>query len=380
MEGHQDGLRAEVASFAADFGATYHADVLAGRDSPDRLWEALARRGWLGLHLPAKVGGGGRGLAETAVVVEELAAAGSPVLGMLFSPGVVGAVLAAHATPDQARRWLEPVARGRLRAAFALTELDAGSNTHAIATRARRTGGGHVLRGEKHWVSGADRAALLLVLAVTEPARDDARAQLTLFAVDREAPGVRLSPMPTAIEVPERQFAVSLDEVAISDDRRIGASGQGLRVAFSGMSVERVLTGALCVGIGRHALGLAARRVTDRQVWGRPLGGHQGVAHPLADAWIRLEAAGTMVARAAAEHDAGLPAARAANVAKYLGAEAGGEALDRAIQVHGGLGVAPETGLTRYWWLVRTLRIGPVAQELVLNDVAERCLGLPRPA
>jgi alkylation response protein AidB-like acyl-CoA dehydrogenase len=322
-------IRETVATIANRYGPEYTRRCSEEERPPVELWDELAAAGYLGVNIPADYDGGGLGMTELAAVGEELAFAGTPLLLILVSPAIAGSVLARHGSPEQRERWLRGIGRGDLRMAFAITEPDAGSNTHNLATKATRVDGGFRLRGTKVFISGVEMAHALFVVARTGE-RDAATGygRLSLFVVDVDAPGL------------ERQQ---------------------------------------CTGIGRQALDRAAAYARERVVWDAPIGSHQGVAHPLAEAKIELELARTMTRKACALYDAGAKGAgEASNMAKFAAAEAGIKCVDRAIQTHGGNGVALEYGLADLWWGVRTAKIAPVSQEMILNYVAEHSLRLPR--
>ncbi|MDO8187795.1 acyl-CoA dehydrogenase family protein [Conexibacter sp. JD483] len=373
-------LREAVAAIAGDFGHAYFRRVTDAVEPPRELWKALAAHGYLGVNIPAEYDGGGLGLVELAIVGEELAAAGCPLLPLLVSPGIAGTLLARHGSPAQKQRWLRGLGDGSAHYAFAITEPDAGSNSHRIATRARRAddGRGWLLRGTKTYISGVEDCQALLVMARTGDGDEQGRGGLSLFIVDVDAPGLERQVIETVMRAPERQWTLFFDDVEVGEERLLGGVGEGLRVGFDGLNPERVLAAATCNGIGRYALAKASAYACERAVWGQPIGAHQGVAHPLAEAKIALEAARLMTAQAAALHDAAAPAGEAANMAKLLAADAGALALDRAIQAHGGNGLSVEYGLADLWWIVRLLRIAPVSREMVLNYVAQHSLGLPR--
>jgi alkylation response protein AidB-like acyl-CoA dehydrogenase len=258
-----------------------------------------------------------------------------------------------------------------------LTEPDAGSNSHNISTVARLEGDKYVLNGQKCYISGIDQSELALVVAKSG-VDERGRGRLTLLMVDPKSEGISYQPIDTALEEPEKQFTVYFDNVEVPVENRIGGEGEGLRVAFDGLNPERILSAAVSVGVGRYALEKATAYARERKVWSVPIGAHQAIAHPLAQAKVQLEQAKLMMQRAAALYDAGLPAGEASNMAKLAAAEAGVACLDRAIQTHGGNGVAIEYELTQYWWLLRLQLIAPVSREMVLNFVAEQSLGLPR--
>jgi alkylation response protein AidB-like acyl-CoA dehydrogenase len=324
-------------------------------------------------------GGGGGGITELAIVCEEVAAQGCPMLLILVSAAICAEVVARFGTTEQRERWLPGLAAGD-KMVFAITEPDAGSNSHRLSTTARRDGDVYRLRGTKTFISGVDEAAAVLVVART--GQDDrGRAELSLAVVDTDAPGLEATLIPIEIASPETQYLVHFDDVEVPADRLIGDEGEGLRQIFFGLNPERIMSACISAGIGRYALDKASSYATDRVVWDVPIGAHQGIAHPLAMAKVELELARLMIAKAAWLHDHdGDPAAagEAANMAKYAAAEAGLHCLDTAIQAHGGNGLASEYGLADLWGLARLLRIAPVSREMILNFVAQQSLGLPR--
>jgi alkylation response protein AidB-like acyl-CoA dehydrogenase len=369
-------LRESVSNLAHRFGHRYFAEVVASEEPPAEFWAALGEHGFLGPSIAERYGGGGAGLTELAIVEEEISAAGMPLLKMLISPAVAGAIVERHGDEAQKQRWLPGMAAGTGRFSLAVTEPDAGSNTHKISTRARREGDGYVLTGTKVYSSGLEDSQWVLVLARTGEA--DGRAQLSLFMVEVDHPRLERQRIPVAMRAPEHTFTLMFDEVDVPADRLIGAEGEALGTVFSGLNAERIMSAALCVGVGRYALEKAARYGREREVWGRPIGAHQGVSHPLAEAHVNLEAARLMMMKAAALQDAGAPAGEAANMAKLLAADAGTKALDQAIQAHGGNGIADEYGLADLYFIVRLQRIAPVSREMILNYIAQHSLGLPR--
>lgn len=369
-------LRATVARIASDFGHEYFMKQTRAGEPPTELWRTLGEKGFLGVYLPEEYGGGGMGVWALAIVAEELAAAGCPLLPIVFSQAICGNLIAKHGT-DKQRARVEGIARGETKFSFAITEPDAGSNMHRISTTARRVGDSYVLQGTKTFISGVEDADAIVVVARTGQT-DHGKALLSLFIVEPDAPGLERQLVPTAIEAPEKQWQLFFDDVELGADSLLGVENEGLRSVFDGLNPERVLGASISIGIGRYALDKATRYVNERDVWGTPIGTHQGIAHPLAEARIELEAARLMTEKAARLLDAGLPAGEAANMAKYLAAEAGVHCLDRAIQCHGGNGVSIEYGLTDMWWLMRLMHIAPVSREMVLNYVAEHSLGLPK--
>jgi alkylation response protein AidB-like acyl-CoA dehydrogenase len=372
-------LREAVAGIAAGFGPAYIREKVEAKEPPTELWEALAERGYLGVNIPEEYDGGGRGLTELAAVGEELAKAGCPLLLLLVSPAIAGSVLARHGTPEQKERWLRGIGRADLRVAFAITEPDAGTNTHNLSTRAERRNGSYVLRGTKTFISGVEDAHALLVVARTGTNEESGRGLLSLFMVDTDAPGLERQVVPTAPRNADRQWQLFFDDVEVDADRLVGPEHAGLAVVFDGLNPERIMTAALAIGAARRALEQAAEYARERVVWNGPIGSHQGISHPLAEAKIELELAALMNRKACALYDAGARGAgEASNMAKYAAVEAAIHSVDQAIQTHGGNGVALEYGLTDMWWGIRTMRIAPVSREMILNYVAEHSLGLPR--
>jgi len=374
----QLALREAVCGIARSFGPAYFQEQVDDGGSCDDLWSALGEKGYLGVHLPETYGGGGLGLCELAIVVEETAIAGCPLASILFSPGVTGTILDRSASPEQKERWLPDVASGRARLSFAITEPDAGSNAHRITTTAQRRGEVYVLNGQKVFITGMERADWVMVVARTSVDGASGRGRLSVFVVDADAPGISRTKIRTVMNQPDQSWHVFFDDVEVPAANRVGAEGEGLAVAFTGLNTERILTSSLCTGIGRYALAKAAAYARERCVWGAPIGSHQAVAHPLARAHINLQAALLMTAEACRRYDAGAEVGERANMAKYLGAAAGLEALDAAIAVHGGNGVTHEYQLATYFFIVRMLNMGPVSKEMILNFVAEHSLGLPR--
>ena len=366
-------IRQSTAAIADRYGHGYYAERAREGGHIAELWGELGQAGLLGVHLPAEYGGGGAGLAELTVVTEELAAHGLPLLIAVISPAICGSILAAHASDAMKASWLPGLADGTRRMAFALTEPDAGSNSRNVSTTARRAGPGWVISGGKYYISAADECEALLLVA-----RDDSVAGgLSLFVVPTGAPGLTLTPIPTALVSPDRQFTVFLDDVAVGEDALIGVAGQGFRQVFAGLNPERILAAALCNGVGRYAVAKAAEYARQRKVWSEPIGAHQGIAHPLAQAHVGVELARLATERAAELFDAGQDAAEAANIAKLAAADAALAALDQAIQTHGGNGLALEYGLADLWFVTRLMRTAPVSREMVLNYLATHSLGLP---
>jgi alkylation response protein AidB-like acyl-CoA dehydrogenase len=370
----QTMLREAVAVLAAKYGHR-HVQEQSGRPGqPDPLWDDLRDSGFIGVNVSTEHGGGGCGVTELSIVSEELAAAGCPSMMTVVSGGLCVPLIETFGTDAQKARWLPDLARGAAMA-FALTESDAGSNTHAITTTASRHGDRWVVRGEKVYTSGLEQAANVLVVARVAA---DAGSGLSMFIVPVDAPGLDKRELATAVDTSERQYVMHLDDVAVDAGSLLGEVGAGLKQLFVGLTSERIMAASLCNGLARYCLDKAVTYANEREVWGRPIGAHQGIAHPIAEAAIDLEAARTLTWRAAASYDAGVDAGFLGDAAKHLAARAAARSLDVAVQTHGGNGLAYEYGLAHLWGLVRLYSIAPVSKEMVLSAVAHRVLGLPK--
>lgn len=373
----QELLRESVRKIVSKYGAAYYQAQSKSNLRADELWNELGANGFLGVNIPEEYGGSGLGISELMWVSEEAASLGCPLLLMLVSPAICGTIISRFGDAGQRQRFLPGLALGE-KMAFAITEPNAGSNSHELEARAVRVDGGFRLKGTKYYISGFDEAEHVLVVTRTGQNERTGRAELGLFVVDTQSPGLGADNIPMEICAPEKQFTLHFDDVFVEKDRLLGEPGEGLKQVFVGLQPERILGASISNGLGRYALGKAAKYATDRQVWGKPIGAHQGVAHPLAQAKIQLELARLMTQKAAWLYDQGLDAAEAANIAKFAAAEAGISALDHAIQAHGGNGLASEFGLAHLWGMARLLRTAPVSREMILNYVAQHSLRLPR--
>jgi len=377
----QTMLRQAVRAVAARYGHRYYAERARAGAKTDELWNELAAAGFLGVNVPAEHGGGGMGISELAIVLEELAAEGCPLLLMVVSPAICATIVARFGSEEQKQQWLPRFGSGELKMAFAITEPDAGSNSHRIATTATRDGDLYRLQGTKYYISGADEAESVLVVTRTGIDEGTGRGRLSLFVVDLDSPGLDKTLIPVEIVAPEKQFTLFFDNVEVPAARLVGTEGDGLRQVFVGLNPERIMSAAMANGVARYALEKAAAYARDRSVWGTPIARHQGIAHPLAKAKIEVELARLMCQKAAwacdSDAEAGL-AGEAANMAKYAAAEAALGALDQAVQTHGGNGLASEYGLADMWGMTRLLRTAPVSREMILNFVAQHSLQLPK--
>ncbi len=373
----QELLRSSVAALGQRYGHSYYVSKAKADEHTDELWAEAAKLGYLGVSVPESYGGGGAGITELAIVTEELAAAGCPLLLLVVSPAIVATIVARHGTEPQRAAYLPGLADGTLKACFAITEPDAGSNFHNLATVARRDGSDYVLSGRKVYISGVDECGFVLVVARMADERTG-RLQPALFLVPTDNPGLSFTKIDMEIVSPENQFMLFLDDVRVPADALIGESAEtGLPALFTGLNPERITVAAMGVGMGRYALGRASAYTLSRSVWGRSIGSHQGVSHPLAHAAIQVELARLMVAKAAALYDAGrdIEAGVAANMAKYASSEAAFLAVDTAIQAHGGNGMTTEYGVATMMGGARAGRIAPVSREMILNFVAQHVLG-----
>jgi alkylation response protein AidB-like acyl-CoA dehydrogenase len=371
-------LRSAVASMAGKYGHEYiWAKAKAGEKTTE-LWAEAGKAGFLGVAVPEQYGGGGGGMGDLSIVLEELGAAGCPLLMMVVSPAICGTVISRFGTDGQKEEWLPGIADGSTTMAFAITEPDAGSNSHNITTSARPDpDGGWRLTGHKYYISGVDESDATLVVARMQDSKGTLRP--AMFMVPTDSPGYTYQPIEMAFVAAERQFSVFFDDVHLPDEALIGGEEAGLKALFAGLNPERITVAAQSNGLGRYALEKGAAYARDRSVWGKPIGAHQAVAHPLAKAHIEVELARLATTRAAWLYDQNDPAAgEAANVAKYAAAEAAINAVDASVQAHGGNGMSAEYGIGPLIGSVRTTRIAPVSREMILNFVAQHTLGLPK--
>jgi alkylation response protein AidB-like acyl-CoA dehydrogenase len=375
----QQALRNAVSELGARYGHQYMRRKVKAGEHTDELWLEAGKLGFLGLNLPERYGGGGAGMYELSLALEELAAHGCGQLMMVVSPAICGTVISRFGTDEQKRQWLPGIADGTSIMAFAITEPDAGSNSHRITTTARRDGSGWKLSGRKVFISGVDRADAVLVVSRTEDATTG-RLKPVLFIVPTDAPGFEWQPIEMDLVMPDRQFMLFLDDVVLPSDALVGDEDAALAQLFAGLNPERIMASALSIGTGRYALDKAVGYANERSVWGAPIGSHQGLAHPLAEAKVEVELAKLMMQKAATLYDSGddMGAGESANMAKYAAAEAAMHAVDQAVQTHGGNGFASEYGLGTLLATARVGRVAPVSREMILNFVAQFSLGLPK--
>jgi alkylation response protein AidB-like acyl-CoA dehydrogenase len=375
----QRALREAVADLGSKYGHAYFSRQARSGGRLTELYQEAGKLGFIGVNLPESYGGGGAGLYELAIVLEELAAVGCGLLMMVVSPAICGTIIARFGTDEQKQYWLPRIASGSSIMAFGITEPDAGSNSHRLTTVATRDGDTWVLTGRKIYISGVDEAEAVLIVARTADAKTG-KLRPALFAVPTGTAGFSYRPIDMDILMPEKQFLLFLDDVRLPAEALIGEEGAALLQLFAGLNPERIMAAAMAVGSGRFALDKAVSYARERTVWDVPIGAHQGLAHPLAQVKIELELARLMMQKAATLYDAGddVGAGEAANMAKYAAAEASIRTVDQAIQALGGSAMTQEFGLASMLANVRTTRIAPVSREMILNYVAQHSLGLPK--
>jgi acyl-CoA dehydrogenase len=375
-------IREAVRAVCSGFDDDYWSACDQEHRFPQEFYDAMAAGGWIGIAIPERYGGGGQGIREAATVLGEVAASGACMNGAsALHLSVFGMhPVVVHGTQEMKQQYLPDVAAGKLHVAFGVTEPDAGTDTTHITTRAVRDGDHYVVNGRKVWTSKALEADRILLLTRTTPLEDCAKPTqgMTLFLVDRHAEGVEARAIPKMGRNAVASCETTYDDVLVPLADRVGEEGRGFQYLLDGLNAERILIAAEAVGIGHASLRRAVQYAKDRVVFGRPIGKNQGIAFPLAEAHAKLRAADLMIREAATLIDAGKPCGEEANIAKYLAAEAGFFAADRAVQTHGGFGYAVEYHVERYFREARLQRIAPISQELILAYLAQHVLGLPR--
>ena len=377
-----DAIREGIQRICADFPDEYWSEVDEAHEFPWAFYDKLAEGGWVGIAIPEEHGGGGMGITEASIMLEEIAASGAAMNGCsaihlsIFGMNPV----VKYGTEEQKRKYLPAVADGSLHVAFGVTEPDAGTDTTSIRTRAERDGDEYVVTGAKVWTTKAPFCELCLLLVRTTPREECEKPTqgMTLLLVDLQDPAVDITPIPKLGRNAVVSCEVRYDGLRVPVSRRIGEEGEGFRYLLDGLNPERILLGSESLGIGRAAMNRAVQYGKERVVFGRPIGKNQGLAFPLAEAHMKLHAAELAVREASWRFDNDMPCGEAANTAKYLAAEAAFFACDRAIQTHGGMGYAREYHVERYWREARLMKIAPVSQEMVCNYISTSVLGLPK--
>lgn len=380
--GDHEAIREGVRRICRGFDDEYWAECDEEHEFPWAFYEKLAEGGWVGLAIPEEFGGGGQGITEASIMLEEIAASGAAMNGCsAVHLSIFGMEpVRIHGSTELANEVLPRIAAGDLHVAFGVTEPDAGTDTTSIRTRAVRDGDEYVVDGAKVWTSKAPLCEMCLLLVRTTPLDECAQPTdgMTLLLVDLQRPEVEITPIPKLGRNAVVSCEVRYDGLRVPVSRRIGEEGHGFRYLLDGLNPERILIAAEALGIGRAALEKAVAYGNERVVFGRPIGQNQGVAFPLAEAHMHLHAAELAVREASWRFDRGLPCGEAANTAKFLAAEAAFFAADRALQTHGGMGYAKEYHVERYWREARLMKIAPVSQEMVCNYISSKVLGLPK--
>jgi acyl-CoA dehydrogenase len=376
----QLAIRASVAKLCERFDATYWLERDRDGGFPDDFHRAIADAGWLGIAMPAEYGGAGLGITEAALMMQTISESGAGFSGASavhmnifgLNPVVV------FGSTEQKQRWLPPLIRGEHKACFAVTEPDAGLNTAKLKTSARRDGDHYVLRGQKIWISTAQVAAKMLILARTAPAAAKPTDGLSLFYTDLDRRYVEVREIEKMGRKAVDSNLLFIEELPVPVADLVGADGKGFDYILHGLNPERILIAAEAIGLGRAALERAVAYASERIVFDRPIGQNQAIQHPLARCWMELEAAQLMVFKAASLYDKGRPCGAEANAAKFLAAEACFRACETAMLTHGGMGYAKEYHIERYFREAMIPRLAPVSPQLILCFIAEKVLGLPK--
>jgi len=378
----QEAIREAIAKICARFGDDYWLKKDKEGGFPKELHQALAKDGWLGVAMPEEFGGAGLGITEAAVMMQAIAESGAGFSGASavhmnifgLNPVVV------FGTPEQKKRMLPGLIAGKERACFAVTEPNTGLNTTRIKTKAEKQGGKYIISGQKVWISTAQVAEKVLLLARTTPLEEARKSTLglSLFYTDFDRKHIEVREIEKMGRKAVDSNQVFFDGLPVPEADRIGEEGKGFEYILHGMNPERILIAAECVGLGRCAVSRAAKYANERIVFDRPIGKNQGIQHPLAANWMALEAANLMVYKAAWLYDQGKPSGAEVNAAKYLAAEACFDACQQAVMTHGGYGYAKEYHVERYLRESLVGRIAPVSPQMILCFIAERVLGLPK--
>ncbi len=378
---HND-IRQGVRRVCRDYPDSYWRDLDERHEFPWEFYKALAEGGWVGIAIPEQYGGGGCGIAEASIVLEEVAASGAAMNGCsAIHLSIFGMnPIVRFGSEAMRQRYLPAVAAGDLHVAFGVTEPDAGTDTTNIRTRAIQDGDSYIVRGQKVWMSKASFCQKTLLLVRTTPLEEVQKRTdgLTLLFADLDAPGVQINPIPKVGRNAVVSCEVVFDDLVVPVGDRVGEEGEGFKYLLHGLNPERILVAAEAIGIGRAAVRRAVEYANDRVVYGAPIGTNQGVAFPLAEAYARLHAAELVVREAAWRYDTGLHCGEQANMAKWLAADAAFAAADQAVQTFGGFGFSLEYDVSRYWREARLMKIAPIPQEMILNYLSEHVLGLPR--
>ncbi|MEV6539372.1 acyl-CoA dehydrogenase family protein [Streptomyces sp. NPDC051665] len=378
----QETIRKSVAGLLRDFDDQYWMEKDQAHAFPTEFYDTVAGGGWLGITIPEAYGGHGLGITEASLLLEEVARSGG---GMNAASAIHLSVfgmhpVVVHGSEELKRRTLPRIASGDLHVCFGVTEPGAGLDTASITTYARRDGDHYVVNGRKVWISKAMESEKILLLTRTSKADEVGKKTdgMTLFLTDIDRDRIDIRPIPKMGRNAVTSNELFIDDLRIPVEDRVGEEGQGFRYLLDGLNPERMLIAAEALGIGRASLDKAVRYGKERVVFGRPIGMNQAIQFPLADSLAHLDAAELVLRKATWLYDNGRPCGREANTAKYLCADAGFTAADRALQTHGGMGYSEEYGVARYFREARLMRIAPISQEMILNYLGSHTLGLPR--
>lgn len=375
----QDG----VEDIASQYDDSYWKEVHDEHRAPTELFEDLAEGGWFGAPLPVEYGGQGLDLLDTALILESLCEEHAWEATFRFTMSTVfgGISIVENGTEAQKERYLPEIADGEVVWALGLTEPDAGLNTARISTMAERDGDEFVIDGRKQWISGLTLADHMLLVARTQPHGETNRKfdGITMFLVDPEADGIEYSEIPLDVYYPEPTYDLFIDGLRVHEDQILGEEGQGMYQLFSMLNVERVTAALSAWGAGKEALDKAVQYAKDREVWSEPIGAHQAIAHPLAEAHAKMESSRSMLRKSAWHYDEQVgDVGEVSNVANYLACKAAWEACEASMTTHGGMSASQEMGIAAAWGTARHQRTGPVSEEMILNHLAQHSLGLPR--
>jgi acyl-CoA dehydrogenase len=378
----QIAIRNAVIAVCADFDDEYWLRKDREGGFPEDFYSAMAQAGWLGIAMPSEYGGSGLGISEAALMMEAVSGSGAGLSGAsAIHMNVFGLhPVVVHGNEEQKRRWLPPIINGQNKACFGVTEPNTGLNTLALKTTAVRKGDKYVVHGQKVWISTAQVAHKILLLARTTPLEDvKSKAQgLSLFYTDLDRSKIEVREIEKLGRKAVDSNQLFIDGLEIPVEDRIGEEGRGFEYILHGLNPERVLLAAEATGLGRVALQRAAKYAGERIVFDRPIGKNQGIQHPLAERWVDLEAGTLLYQRAAWLYDQGRSCGAEANAAKFFCAEAGFRACETAVLTHGGMGYAKEYHVERYFREAMLPRIAPISPQLILSFIAEKVLGLPK--
>ncbi|MFT6533773.1 MAG: acyl-CoA dehydrogenase [Limimaricola cinnabarinus] len=377
---YQD-IRDAVRALCAEFPDAYHRRIDEARGYPEEFVEALTRAGWMAALIPEEYGGSGLGLMEASVIMEEINRAGGnsgACHGQMYNMNT----LVRHGSEEQRQKYLPKIASGELRLqSMGVTEPTTGTDTTKIKTTAVKHGDRYVINGQKVWISRVQHSDLMILLARTTPLSEVKKKSegLSIFLVDIKAAmksGMTVKPILNMVNHETNELF--FDNLEIPEENLIGEEGKGFKYILTGLNAERTLIAAECIGDGYWFTDRVVKYVSEREVFGRPIGQNQGVQFPIAEAYIEIEAANLMREKASRLFDAGKPCGAEANMAKYLAAKASWEAANACIQFHGGFGFACEYDVERKFRETRLYQVAPISTNLILSYVAEHVLGLPR--